>query len=140
MVEIFFTLLVGFLAWTHSFPNTTDPSLKNWVKEYQADALLYGLEVDTEDLRYIGPADLGDNLAGLGIPPHVLLSPEYITDKEVFYHEMTHALFACPGHIDDTRYSIMNKSVEIRTVTWREAVKQLFTEDLYTLHCRSKHD
>lgn len=132
------TTVVSWTTWNFYWPDTTDPRIATWVEEYQMDALTFGIKVDPEDLRYIGVADLGDNLAGLGIPPHVLLSKEYIQNKEVLYHELTHALFACSGHIPNEDDSIMNSNGSVWSMTWDQSVRKLFTKDIYTLKCLEK--
>ena len=142
MIMLAYTVFLAALSYTSYifyFPDEIDGRLVTMSEQYVIDARQYGLDVDLNDLRYMGVADLPDGLAGFGLSPHVLLTEEYMSNKEVLYHELTHSLGRCFGHVDsDNGYSIMSRNSYVEHLTWEEAVKKLFTQDIYEMNCNFK--
>ena len=134
-----FVLAFSYSTYVYWFPDKTDTRLVSTSEQYVIDAAKYDITVNLEDLRYIGIADLPDNLAGFGLSPHVLLHEDYISNTEVLYHELTHSLGKCFGHVEGPEgYSIMDKDIYVEHLTWGEAVEKLFTKDIYEINCNFK--
>lgn len=138
MMYTVFVVALSYTSYVYYFPEKIDKRLLHMSQQYVIDAAKYNIEVDLNDLRYIGVADLPDGLAGFGLTPHVLLRGDYILDQEILYHELTHSLGKCFGHLESDGLSIMGATGYAVHLQWDEAVKKLFTKDIYKMNCNFK--
>ena len=142
VLESSLIMSILYSVYVFHLPKELDSKLLPIAKEFARDAAKYGIEVDLDDLRYLGFYDLPDHLGGFGLTPNVLISKHYPYSRGLLYHELAHSLGMCFGHVEEKEdgvyESIMNKYIRNYEPTWDILVEKLFTKDIYEINCSFK--